>query len=367
MPRVFYDQRWCVQNGIGRFATELKSRLENEHALDLRDVELSHPPTHPLDSIRLSRYLFCNKASLFISPGFNVPIWSRCPVVATVHDLIHVQFAGEQTLAKSLYYRFLQRPVIRRSPVTLTVSDFSRQQIVDWYGLAESKVVSVRNGISDAFKPDGPAHITESPYFVYVGNTKSHKNLPALLDAIQSVAKTTNANLLMVVKSDQWLQTQLQERGLTERVEVVSGVDDEKLASFYRGAVATILPSYFEGFGLPLVEAMACGCPVVGANVTSIPEVIGDAGLLFSPDDSAELAEIILGLLKDDQHCQALSCRGLRRAQDFSWDQVASLAYAAISPLLDEASRSPATRRNRWPRKVQAKPSPAIPSRRVSA
>lgn len=337
MPNIFYDQRWCSQNGIGRFATELKARLEKKHSIRLRDIELSHSPTHPLDAFRLSRFLNSKQASMFISPGFNVPIWSGCPVVATVHDLIHVQYAGEQSLAKSLYYRFVQRPVIRRSPVTLTVSEFSRRQIVDWYGVSESQVVSVGNGISDAFKPAGPKRVADQPYFVYVGNTKPHKNIPTLLDALQTLADTTHAKLLMVVKSDVWLQTQIEERGLLQRIELISGVDDETLAKFYRGAVATVLPSHFEGFGLPLVEAMACGCPVIGANVTSIPEVMGDAGVMFCPDNPSELADIMLDLLGNSQRRDQLRECGMARAKDFSWDQVAQRAHAAIATVIQTA------------------------------
>ena len=334
MPKVFYDQRWCVQNGIGRFATELKARLENTYAIAMRDVELKHSPTDPLDPFRLARFLKSNQASLFISPGFNVPVGSPCQTVATIHDLIHVQFAGEQSLAKSVYYRYLQRPVIRRSPMTLTVSEFSRQQILNWYRLPDSRVVSVGNGISDAFTPDGSKRVSTEPYFVYVGNTKPHKNLPALLDAFETVANSSDASLLMVVKSDHWLKSELEERRLVKRVKVVSGVDDETLASFYRGAVAAILPSHFEGFGLPLVEAMACGCPVLGANVTSIPEVMGEAGISFSPNDPAAISKIMLDLLSNQPLRQQLAEQGLTRAKDFSWDQVAQLAFDAISPIL---------------------------------
>jgi glycosyltransferase involved in cell wall biosynthesis len=367
MTRIFYDQRWCVQNGIGRFATELKSRLRDVYGISLRDVKLKHAPTHPLDALRLSWYLATQKASLFISPGFNVPIWSRCPVVATVHDLIHVRHKGEQTLAKSLYYRFLQRPVVRRSPVTLTVSEFSKSQILDWYDLPEWKVVSVQNGISNAFRKDGPTRSVDDPYFVYVGNTKPHKNLPALLDAFSSIAKTTRARLLMVVKSDPWLQHQLQERGLNERVDLVSGIDDETLATYYRGAVATILPSYFEGFGLPLVEAMACGCPVVGANVTSIPEVVGSAGILFSPENPSELAAIMMELLTDTHRCHQLSNQGITRAQDFSWDRVAESTFHAIKPLLGQANHANPDSRNNEPGDGDEKLEIATPRRRASA
>ena len=336
MPAIFYDQRWCVQHGIGRFATELRKRLIESHAVPLRDVNLAHAPTDPLDAIRLSRFLRRNGASLFISPGFNVPLMPSCTVVATIHDLIHVHYKQERSLPKSLYYRLIQRPVIRRSPFTLTVSEFSRQQIIQWYGLAESSVVSIGNGISEAFMRIGVKHQRGRPYFMYVGNTKPHKNVSGLLDALMRLTHAVDAELVMIVKEDDWLKNEINSRSLAERITLLSGISDIQLATYYRGAVATVLPSHYEGFGLPLVESMACGCPVIGADTTSIPEVIKGAGELFDPDDSSELAERMLGLINSTSRRNLLGERGICRALDFSWDSVADKAVNALRPILDQ-------------------------------
>ena len=317
MSKIFFDQRWCIQHGIGRFATELRQRLRQRlranYSLPMLDVELANYPTHPMDPWRLSRFLKRNGATAYISPGFNVPIASPCPVIATIHDLIHVKYAGERRMMTSMYYRFLQRPVIRRSPMILTVSQFSRRQIIDWYGVADRQVCWVGNGISEAFHRDGPRRQTQKPYFIYVGNNRPHKNVRVLLDAMIQVSSQSDASLLMVTKADADLKRMIQQRKLADRVEIISGIDDALLAECYRGAVAMVLPSQYEGFGLPLVEAMACGCPVMGSNVTAIPEVIQDAGLLFSPDDPLGLATQMTRLIGDPSYRHRLIQRGQTR------------------------------------------------------
>lgn len=334
MSKIFFDQRWCIQHGIGRFATELRQRLRTTYSLPILDVGLANYPTHPMDPWWLSRFLKSNGATAYISPGFNVPIASPCPVITTIHDLIHVKYAGERQWLKSLYYRFLQRPVVRRSPMTLTVSEFSRREIIEWYGVSEQQVVSVGNGISDAFQNDGPERQTQTPYFIYVGNNRPHKNVGVLLDALSGLSNQCDASLLMVTKRDAELERMIQQRNLTDRIEIISGIDDAELATCYRGAVAMVLPSHYEGFGLPLVEAMACGCPVIGSNVTSIPEVVQDAGLLFSPDDSNGLAAHMIRVLRDAAFRNRLIELGRSRTSTISWDRVAEQAFTAIAPRL---------------------------------
>ncbi len=132
MSRFFFDHRWCGTHGIGRFATEVRKRLTG-----FTDLALSGSPTHPLDALRVAFSLKRSRAKAYLSPGFNVPAGARCPVIATIHDLIHVHFADERTRAKLAYYRYIQRPIVRRSPLTLTVSQYSRQQIIEWYGVPE--------------------------------------------------------------------------------------------------------------------------------------------------------------------------------------------------------------------------------------
>jgi len=330
MADWIFDQRWCAPHGIGRFATELQRRLAG-----FGPLQLGGSPTSPLDPLRLAVHLRRRRAGGYFTPGFNVPAWVRAPVVTTIHDLIHVHFARERTRFKQAYYRWVQRPVVRDSPLTLTVSQYSRREIADWYDVPETQVVCVGNGVSDEFTPNGTVYESPRPYVLYVGNCKPHKNVPALLRAMQVVCQVREVELLMVCSADQALRAQIDEQGLTDRVRTVSGVSDETLATYYRGATALVLPSHYEGFGLPLVEAMACGCPAMGANRTSIPEVIGDAGVLFDPDDVEDLAGRLMELLDDRPQREQLRQRGLERAKSFSWDKVAARVRSAIAPYIE--------------------------------
>ncbi len=329
MSQLFYDHRWCILHGIGRFATEVRKRLEG-----FVDIPLTGYPTQPLDAFRLAASLQRSKATAFFSPGFNVPAWSRCPVIATVHDLIHVHFADERTSAKLAYYRFIQRPVVRRAPVTLTVSEYSRRQIIQWYGVPESRVVSVGNGISEDFGDEGEAFRSERPYFLYVGNDRPHKNVQTLLSAMSQVIQDHDVTLMLVTRRTASLDQKISAAGLQDHVTTVSGVDDRALAMRYRGALGLVMPSHYEGFGLPVLEAMACGCPVIGANCTSIPEVLDGAGLLFDPNDVDALADKMRSLSTDASLRADLRARGLARASAFTWDSVASKIRETIAPYL---------------------------------
>ncbi len=323
MPGFYFDQRWCIQHGIGRFATEIRRRL-----LGWNDVPIDGYPTNPLDALKLGRCLRRQNAKLFFSPGFNVPAWSICPTVCTIHDLIHVHYPTQRSKLTLAYYRWFQRPIVRRSPLTLTVSKFSREQVLEWYGLNDEQVVCVGNGVSDEFKPDGPMIQCDRPFFLYVGNTRPHKNIDVLLRAMTEI--DAEATLTMVLKPDEGLHQRIATLGLGDRVTFATGLSDSQLAEYYRAAVATILPSHFEGFGLPLVEAMACGCPVIGANRTSIPEVIGDAGRLFEANDSEGLTDLMAQILCGSVETEAMIGRGLTQARKFQWADVTKRVEQAL-------------------------------------
>ena len=168
----------------------------------------------------------------------------------------------------------------------------------------------------------------EPPFFLYVGNLRPHKNTDVLLSAMNLI--DADATLIMVLKPDKEIHRKIDLLNLTGRVRFVSGLSDQELAQYYRAATALILPSHFEGFGLPLVEAMACGCPVIASNRTSIPEVVGDAGVLFDPEDVEELTDAMTHALGGEDDTGVLVERGLKRAEHFQWKEVAHRVKEAI-------------------------------------
>jgi len=332
MSDFYFDYRWHVTQGIGRFAREVRKRI-----VGMTDLPLGGSPSSPLDCVKTASTLFRKKASGYFSPGYNVPLYSSCPVICTIHDLIHIHYQQETSLAIRAYYQLVQRPVVRRSPLVLTVSEYSKSQICEWYDLTEDRVQCVGNGVSDAFTLEGERHACESEFFLYVGNCRPHKNLGILIQALSQITSSDDARLIMVTQPDDALRRTVDAYQMTDRVTFISDVTDEVLASYYRAAIATVLPSTFEGFGLSIVEAFACGCPVIGSRVTSIPEIVADAGLLFDPEDPAELAEKMAQILGDEVLRADLKHKGLARADVYRWDRVGQQVNHALAPYVNQS------------------------------
>lgn len=320
-PRLFVDGRWRGQHGIGRFATELIRRIARPHRL----LRSGGNPASPLDPLRLSAELMQARASrrdLLFSPGFNAPLAGPCRALLTVHDLIHLHVPEERSALKSLYYERVVRPAIRRCGWALTVSAYSAAQLADWSGLPLERVAVLGNGVADAFSADGPRHMAPRPYFFYVGNRKPHKNVGRLLQAFAEL-RGEGVELMLSGHPEPDIQRQLHKLGLTGHVQFAGALDDLELAARYRAAVALVIPSLYEGFGMPALEAMACACPVIAANVTSLPEVVGEAALRVDPQDTGALVQAMRTLLLDTQQRARLSGQGLVQARHFTWDEVA--------------------------------------------
>jgi glycosyltransferase involved in cell wall biosynthesis len=322
-----FDSRWEGPHGIGRFAREVGKRLEG-----FDRVSLSGSPSGALEPARLTRYLRSQKPELYLSPGYNAPLGEPCPFIFCVHDLNHVVMEGNSSALKRAYYRFVLRPALHRAAVVLTVSEFARNSICEWGALPESQVCNVGNGVSELFVP-GPASRREpaSPYFLYVGNHKSHKNFDRLLDAFAISRVRDEYFLVSSGVADEALGRRVRALKLEGRVKFVGQLSDSELAELYRGATALVLVSLYEGFGLPLVEAMACGTPVITSNLASMPEVVGDAALVVDPLDVGAIAESLTRMASDAELRSRLRERGLKRARHYSWELTASRVKGAIS------------------------------------
>src|ERR1044071_1615856 len=178
---VLCDARWIGPHGIGRFAQEVLNRLPAHGKLTKGPKPLS-----PMDSVWLSLEIARRKPRVYFSPGFNPPVLCSVPLVFTIHDLIHLSVPEEGTPFKRAYFQRLVLPWARRAFRVLTVSDYSKRQIIRWSGLAEDRVVVAGNGVDASFSPEGPRAQFGGRYLLYVGNRKPHKNLDRLFDAFRS-------------------------------------------------------------------------------------------------------------------------------------------------------------------------------------
>lgn len=316
--RILSDDRWCGAHGIGRFAAELRQRLPA-----MRSLHVPWPLLHPLEPLLLTGVAYALRPQVYFSPGFNPPLRSPGACVFTIHDLIHLHVPAETSRAKQVYYRLVVRPAARRAFRVLTVSRYTQQALQAWTGLSSAQIQVVGNGVGAAFTPHGVVHQPGYPYLLYVGNRKPHKNVPRLLHAWGVSGLWRTCALVLTGPPDATIQQQVRALQVPGRVVYAGHLSDAALAAYYRGALALVCPSLYEGFGLPVLEAMACGTPVLASNVTAIPEVAGDAAVLVDPLDVEALAWGLRCIVDDGTLRQQLRQRGLQRAAHWTWDAVA--------------------------------------------
>lgn len=321
---ILCDARWSGPHGIGRFARNVLSRLP-EHT----ELKSGPRPLSALDPLWLSYQIAALRPSAFFSPGFNSPAVSTRPLIITIHDLTHIQFPAFATWGRRLYYQFLVKPAAIRAVCVLTGSEYSRTQILKWSGLPETRVVNISYGVEALFHPDGPRYEPGYPYILYVGNFRAHKNLDRLLAAFAQI-DYPELRLILTGNKTPELAERLRTLKLEQRVQFAGTVSDEVLSRLYRGAALLIFPSLLEGFGLPALEAMACGTPVIASRTTSLPEVVGDAGVLIDPTDIDDIHRAIERVLGDAELRRRMRALGLLRARRFCWEGVAERVHQAI-------------------------------------
>jgi glycosyltransferase involved in cell wall biosynthesis len=320
-----FDTRWIGPHGIGRFADEVYRRLGG-----YEPITMSGRPSRAFDPFALTAYLHYTKPQSFFSPGYNVPVGTPCSFVFCIHDLNHLHFDREFSVLKRSYYEWLVKPAAHRADAVLTVSDFSRDAIREWCDIPQELIVNVGNGISDHFAPDGPSFPVGRPYFVNVGAHRPHKNFERTLRAYAESRINRDTALVSTAIPSTPIRRLARELGIEQDVMFMGPVSDETLASLYRGSIALIFASLYEGFGLPIAEAMACGTAVITSNVTAMPEVAGDSAVLVDPRDTAAIADAMRRVYSDEQLRRELRSRGLARASKFSWDQTAQKITAAL-------------------------------------
>jgi len=323
---IYFDPRWSGEHGIGRFSAELEKRLPN-----LQPLNIIGPKLSPIDPIASSLAVARKRDGCYFSPGFNPPLFSPIPVAFTIHDLIHLKIAAESTPLRRLYYATVVRPAARRAWRVLTVSEYSRRDIVEWAGISESSVFVVGNGVSPVFSPDQRV-TSRTPYLLHVGRRAGHKNIDGLLAAFAtSRTVQTNIRLMFTGAPDKPTLARAEILGITNKIDFSGTTPDAVLADLYRGAISLIFPSFYEGFGLPIIEAMACGTPVITSNIASMTEVAGQGNaLLVNPSDIDELATAIDSIVENRQLHSTFSQRGLERSRSFTWEQVESRVKCAL-------------------------------------
>jgi len=299
------------------------------------------------DQVALPRRLARDRVSVFLSPYYKGPLLAPCPVVLTIHDLFFIGYLRRRHSVRDGALTAAARLYARRAAAIVADSESSRRTVVERLGVAPAKVTVIPVGVGPEFTPQPlPDAVVARygvvrPYVLYVGNFKPHKNLPRLLRAYAGLpAEARGAHRLLLAGADLERQPGLEalarSLGLADRVRFAGPIDDADLPALYAGAALLALPSLEEGFGLPALEAMACGTPVVAADRGAIPEVVGDAAVLVDPEDEPALGAALARVLSTPALRTELSRRGLARAQAFSPDRTAGRVLA----LLRQVSRT---------------------------
>jgi glycosyltransferase involved in cell wall biosynthesis len=258
---------------------------------------------------------------------------SRVPQVTVVHDVIPLAFPLDYP-RQQFYFRRLVPMILHESRAVIAVSEATRGDVITAYGLDPERVHAVPNGYDlSRFAPTGQATDDGGvPYVLYVGSLLPHKNLPRLVESIARVGRRSPVRLVVAGGGTAARTADLRAMAdrLGARLDLMPYVPQQVLPALYRGARLVAMPSLAEGFGLPALEAMACGTPVVVGNTSAMPEVVGDAGLLVDPQDVDDISRAILRLLTEEPLRKELIARGLSRAATFSWERTARQVLAVL-------------------------------------
>lgn len=323
--KTYIDERWIGEHGIGRFANVLASNIEFAH------LNMPGSPSSPMDALRFFfRTLSLSKKDLVFSPGYNAPVFIRNPFIFTIHDLNHIDRGENSSFLKRLYYKWIMQRACRHAQAVLTVSEFSKRRIVEWSGIPAERVINVGNGVDAEYSPSATPFQPGYPYVLSVSNRKAHKNEPRLIEAFSRASVPDSVRLLFTGKATPSLMELIDHYQLRERVIFIGRVAESDLPGLYKGALALLFPSLYEGFGLPVIEAMACGCPVLTSNTTSLPEVAGEAALLVDPTSVQEIAGGISAICGDEALRVVMVGKGYRQASRFSWSEVVNKTEMAL-------------------------------------
>ncbi len=364
--RIAVDARMAHWTGVGRYIRELFAAVsaadaENEYVLavnpgddrswipaagNFKCAEFSRTvkPYTVSEQRHLRREMAALKPDVVHFPQFNVPAFSRMKYVVTIHDLIYVFFRGDcPSVVAHIAVKALMRIAVKNAARIVCVSNCTRNDIARTFGTDEGRITVTHLGAKavspDAITPEKveaakAAAGVSGPYIFYTGNHSPHKNLATLVKALVMLNRS-GAGLKAVVtgRADRHTPALLREiaRAGAEKDVVLAGfVPDEHLFPLYKGAEALVFPSLYEGFGLPPLEAFACGTPVVASNTSSLPEVLGDGAVLLDPQDDRGFAAAVARIRSDRAFREDLVSRGRRRLSLYTWAETAKRTIGAF-------------------------------------
>lgn len=356
--RIAIDARKLRDYGIGTYVRNLLRQLArqdttNEYVVFCREPDcdtieefgprfrsvIQHAGPYSItEQFAIPMDLRREAVDLFHAPHYVLPPLTPCRSVVTIHDCIHLRFPQYLPSTLGHAYAWAQMwSATHRAARVITVSEASKRDILRYFRLPERQIDVIYNAIDDRFwgQPDAgeisrvrERYRLNDPFVLYAGNIKPHKNLERLIEAFHLMRQDTPhlANVQLLIIGDEiskyaTLRRAVHRHKLHKHVRFFGFVSDQTLAALYRLADVFVFPSLYEGFGLPPLEAMASGTPVITSNVSSLPEVVGDAALMIDPYDPAAIADAMRRVLETPALREELQRKGLARAREFSWER----------------------------------------------
>lgn len=308
------------------------------------------------DQVKFPREAARKRAGLLHQPCFSAPVFLRHwpfyfkgKVVVTCHDLISVFFPENLPLASRLFYSRWMPYSYRAADLIIASSEHTKKDIISFLKIPERKIRVVHLAVSSDFQPVKSRaklkkiqekYLTGEKYFLDVGTLEPRKNLPFLVRAFALASREGIEENLVITGKKGWYYEDLfslvDKLNLKEKVIFTGYADEKDLPGLYSGATALVFPSLYEGFGLPPLEAMACGTPVVSSSTSSLPEVVGNAGILLPPKDERLWANNMLNIIRDRGLTKTLADLGLRQARKFTWEETARKTIEVYKEVLEK-------------------------------
>ncbi|KPJ69456.1 hypothetical protein AMJ44_03820 [candidate division WOR-1 bacterium DG_54_3] len=297
----------------------------------LKSVVIQERITWVWDQIQLPLNIAREKIDVLLTPYFKAPIFSSSFIVLIINDVMPLLFPEESGAFRRLYFKLMLGIAVRRAAKIMTISENSRDDIVRIFKVPAEKIRVVHLGVEEKFR--SPEMSTEQirrkyalpqKFILYVGNLKPHKNVQCLIEAYEALPAQMKEEYRLVLgapRSDKYfpdIEKIVREKKLAHQILFTGFIEEKDLPSLYHMSSLFVFPSLYEGFGLPPLEAMACGCPVVSSNTSSMPEVLGDAALFFNPYDIEEMSLAIRKMLEDEDLRKKYRQKGLARVKLFT-------------------------------------------------
>lgn len=374
--RIAVNTRLLLKNrldGMGWFSYETLKRITVAHpeheffflfdrpydrefifSENIRPVVLRPPARHPVlwylwFEVSVRRFLEKRKIDLFVSPDGYIPIRSKIPSIPVIHDINFFHRPEDLPVFTRFYYNYFFPRFAGKAARIATVSEYSARDIVKNYNIDRKQIDVVYNGVNENFGPLPDGKIKHNrkklsddcPYFVFVGSLHPRKNVTNLLKAYDLFREKSNENVKMLIVGEKFFLTSaienvMQKMRFREDVIFTGRLEAKELHNVLASALALTFIPYFEGFGIPVIEAMKCGIPVIASNVTSLPEVGGESVLYADPDDIEKVSDLMKLIAEDENVRQSLVKKGFERVELFSWDKTAKKLWNCIEKVLNE-------------------------------